>query len=97
MACVLAERSCSALGFLQLPPCAHGRRRPAAPPHRTHRAGELAPRLRSSPDLRILHPLDPLACTIYPVGIHEELHIHRKIKALWAQGIFPMGHTDDTP
>eukprot|EP00965_Chrysotila_dentata_P142630 4714363-Pleurochrysis_carterae.AAC.1 len=47
MACVLAERSRSASVFFA--PCAHGRRRPAAPPHRSHRAGELAPRLHRSP------------------------------------------------
>eukprot|EP00965_Chrysotila_dentata_P179544 5928753-Pleurochrysis_carterae.AAC.3 len=39
MACVLAERSRSASGFLD--PCAHGRRRLVAPPHRRYRAAQI--------------------------------------------------------
>eukprot|EP00965_Chrysotila_dentata_P166667 5502967-Pleurochrysis_carterae.AAC.1 len=47
IACVLAERSCSAP---RLPcPRAHGRRRLTAPSHRSRRAGAPAPRLRRSP------------------------------------------------
>eukprot|EP00965_Chrysotila_dentata_P064588 2141489-Pleurochrysis_carterae.AAC.1 len=48
IACVLAERECSAYKA-SLSLRAHGRPRLAAPPHRSRRAGAPSPRFRAAP------------------------------------------------